>query len=81
MLRRFQLDEFAVEAEAIRESASTLEHLDRLLASLEARRNKALRCLAEYRNDRELRQGTDQIIDGKVLALEHDSSKKSSAAA
>ncbi len=56
-----------------RESASSLEQLDRLLASLESRRNKALRCLAEYRNDfaRELRQSADRIIDGQVLALEH----------
>jgi len=83
LLRQFQLDESAIEAEAIRRSASDLEQLDRLLASFESRRNKALRCIAEYRTDfaRQLRNGTDRIIEGKVLPLERASSKKPSAAA
>ena len=64
-------------------SAADLERLDRLLASLESRRNKALRCIADYRGGfaRQLRESTDRIIDGKVLALEEPSSKKPSAAA
>jgi hypothetical protein len=83
LLRKFQLDETAIEAEAYRRSASELEQLDRLLASFESRRNKALRCIAEYRTDfaRQLRNGTDRIIEGKVLPLERASSKKPSAAA
>jgi hypothetical protein len=37
LLKNFQLDETAIEAEAIRTSAEDLERLDRLLASLESR--------------------------------------------
>ena len=83
LLKDFQLDESAIEAEAIRSSAAEFELLDRLLASLESRRNKALRCIADYRGGwaRQLREGSDRIIDGKVLALEKASSNKPSAAA
>src|SRR6516164_2155167 len=42
ILSRFGLDESAIEAEAIRRSSSDLELLDRMLSSLESRRNKAL---------------------------------------
>src|SRR5262245_3612875 len=48
ILSKFDLDESAIEAEAIRSSSSDLELLDRMLTSLEARRNKALGCVAEY---------------------------------
>ena len=48
-LSRFDLDEAAIEAEAIRRSSSDLELLDRMLTSLELRRNKAFGCVAEYR--------------------------------
>ena len=83
LLKNFQLDELAIEAEAIRSSAEDLERLDRLLASLESRRNKVLRCIADYRGGfaRQLRESSDRIIHGKVLALEKPSSKKPSAAA
>ncbi len=83
LLRDFQLDESVIEAEAIRRSSDDLEKLDRLLASLESRRHRALRCLADYRGGfaRQLRESSDRIIDGKVLALENASSKKPSAVA
>ena len=84
LLEDFQLDETAIEAEAVRCSIDQLEQLDRLLASLESRRNKALRCVAEYRGGlaRQLRESSDRIIEGnKVLALEHAPGKKPSAAA
>lgn len=60
-----------------------LEQLERLLASLESRRNRALRCIADYRGGfaRQLREIGDRIIDGKVLALEKPPSKKASAVA
>jgi hypothetical protein len=82
-LAEFQLDEFAIEAEAIRRSAKDLECLDRLLASLEARRNKVLRCIAEFRGDfaRRLRDSANRIIDGEVLSLEHQQGEVPSAAA
>ena len=82
-LNRFDLDESAIEAVAIRRSFSDLELLDRMLTSLESRRNKALRCVAEYRASlaHQLRESADRIIDGKgVLRLEHPSSKGPTAA-
>jgi len=82
-LNRFDLDESAIEAVAIRRSFSDLELLDRMLTSLESRRNKALRCVAEYRASlaHQLRESADRIIDDKgVLTLEDASSKKPTAA-
>ena len=78
-----QLDHSAIEAEAIRRLGEDLEQCERLLASLESRRNRALRCIADYRGGfaRQLRESSDRIIDGKVLALKNTSSKKPSAAA
>ena len=83
VLEQFHLDESVIEAEAIRESADDLELLDRLLASLESRRNKALRCIAEYRGGfaKQLRASSNRIIDGKVLAVEEATNKMPSAAA
>jgi len=83
ILGRFDLDEAAIEAEAIRRSSSDLELLDRMLTSLESRRNKAFGCVAEYRASlaHQLRESADRIIDGKdVLQLEHPSDKRSTAA-
>jgi hypothetical protein len=83
LLSRFELDESAIEAEAIRRSSSELELLDRMLTSLESRRNKALRSVAEYRASlaHQLRESSDRIIDGKdVLRLEDAASKRSTAA-
>jgi hypothetical protein len=83
ILSRFDLDESAIEAEAIRKSSSELELLDRMLTSLESRRNKAFGCVAEYRASlgRQLRESADRIIDGKdVLRLEDAASNRSTAA-
>ena len=82
-LSRFDLDESAIEAEAIRRSSSDLELLDRMLTSLESRRDKALGCVAQYRASlaHQLRESADRIIDGKgVLHLEDAASKRSTAA-
>src|SRR6516165_9921100 len=82
-LSRFDLDESAIEAEAIRKSSADLELLDRMLTSLESRRDKALGCVAEYRASlaHQLRESADRILDGKdVLRLEHPSSERSTAA-
>jgi hypothetical protein len=49
ILRRFQSDETAIEAEAIKSMMPELEVLDRVLMTLEARRNRAVRGIAEYR--------------------------------
>jgi hypothetical protein len=83
LLSRFDLDESAIEAEAIRRSSSDLELLDRMLTSLESRRDKALGCVAQYRASlaHQLRENSDRIIDGKgVLRLEDAASERSTAA-
>ncbi len=83
ILSRFDLDESAIEAEAIRRSSSDLELLDRMLTSLESRRDKALGCVAQYRASlaQQLRDSADRIIDAKgVLGLEDAASKRSPAA-
>jgi hypothetical protein len=83
ILSGFDLDESAIEAEAIRRSSSDLEVLDRMLTSLESRRNKALGCVAEYRASlaQQLRDSADRIIDAKgVLRLEDAASERSTAA-
>jgi hypothetical protein len=84
ILSQFELDESAIEAEAIRASSSDLELLDRMLTSLESRRDKALGCVAEYRASlaHQLRESADRFVDGKgVLRLEDAASKRSSTAA
>jgi hypothetical protein len=83
ILGRFELDESAIEAEAIRKSSADLELLDRMLTSLESRRNKALGCVAEYRASlaHQLRESADRIIDGNgVPRLEDAASTRSTAA-
>jgi hypothetical protein len=83
LLRDFHLDETAIEAEAFRKSADDLEGIDRLMASAEARRDKALVCVAQYRGDfgALLRESSNRLVDGKVLKLEHAGSKERKPAA
>ena len=78
LLNYFHLDESAIEAEAIRRSAADIELLDKQLASLKSRRDKALRRIAEYRGDlgRQMRNAAERIIEGKALALEDGSSAR-----
>jgi hypothetical protein len=83
IFRRFHLDEFAVVAQATKKSLSDLELLDRMLASLESRRDKALRCVATYRDSlaKQIRQSSGRILEGgDVLRLEHAPSQKSASA-
>jgi hypothetical protein len=83
ILSRFDLDESAIEAEAIRRSSYDLELLDRMLTSLESRRDKALGCVAQYRASlaHQLRENSDRIIDGKgVRRLEDAVNERSTAA-
>jgi hypothetical protein len=77
LLAQFQLDESAIEAEAVTRGARKFERADKMEGSYEARRHKALRQIFEYRNDfaQRLRNAANRIIEGKALALE-DSSKK-----
>jgi hypothetical protein len=65
LLRKFQMDEAAIEAEAFESCFENIERLDRMLTALEFRRDKALRCIAEYRQilSKQLRQAADRILD------------------
>ncbi|HWX26206.1 MAG TPA: hypothetical protein VNZ53_02055 [Steroidobacteraceae bacterium] len=69
ILNKFHLDETAIEAEAIRSVAADLELLDRMLMSLEARRNRALRSIADYRASfaEKVQQVSDRIINAEPL--------------
>ena len=69
ILNKFHLDETAIEAEAIRSVAADLELLDRMLMSLEARRNRALRGIADYRASfaEKVQQASDQIINAEPV--------------
>ena len=71
VLRGFHLDKSAIEAQAMAQSAVDLDLLDRLLASLQARRDRTLRCIAEYRGSlaNQLRASSNRIIDGKITPL------------
>ena len=64
LLDKFGLDESAIEAEAIRQSFSDLEKIERVLMGLETRRDRALARIADYRFSfaEHLRQTADQII-------------------
>jgi hypothetical protein len=76
LLERFGLDESAVEAEAFRSRLKELEQVDRLLTFAEARRDKALRSIAEYRQSlaKQIEQNTDQILENdgipELIAIE-----------
>jgi hypothetical protein len=63
------LDETAIEAEAIRSVATELEMLDRMLMSLEARRNRAIRSIADYRESfaEQVQQVSDRIIKAEPV--------------
>jgi hypothetical protein len=69
ILNRFHLDETAIEAEAIRCVAADLELLDGMLMSLEVRRNRALRSIADYRESfaERVQQVSDRIIEAEPL--------------
>ena len=65
LLRRFNLDETAIEAEAISRAGWRVANLEKRQAALEARRDKALACIARFRADfaRQVRASVDRILD------------------
>jgi hypothetical protein len=80
LLGKFQLDESAIEAEAIRDSSQDLEQLDKMLRSLEARRDRALALVVEYRINlaHQLREAAERMTqEPTVLRLETNAGKKS----
>jgi hypothetical protein len=80
LLAEFRLDEFAIEAEAIRCVLSELEVLDRMLTLLESRRNKALRSIADYRDGfaKQVREVSNRVIEADpVIQLENQATRRS----
>ena len=77
ILAESQLDESAVEAEAMRLSLDDVERFERLLAVQELRRDKALRIIGEYQIAfaEKLRQNSERIIDGPYKELAYTRSK------
>jgi hypothetical protein len=78
--RNFRLDEFAIEAEAIRSVFSELEVLDRMLTLQEPRRNKALRSIADYRDGfaKQVREVSNGVIEAdSVIQLENQAARRS----
>lgn len=73
ILHEFDLDETAIEAEAVRLTWSDLELLDKMQASLRSRLDKALRSVADYRDSlaRQMRQSSDRILENDPLCIEH----------
>jgi hypothetical protein len=65
LLRKFGLDESTIEAQAFRSCAEDLERLQRMLALAEVRRDRALRCIADYRQSlaKQIKQAADRILD------------------
>ena len=80
-LESLNLAESTIEAEAFRKVAADLEIIDRMLASVQARRNKTLALLDHRRQfAQQLRQSSDQIIERQVLRLEDQPRKTADAA-
>jgi hypothetical protein len=73
ILHEFDLDETAIEAEAVRLTWSDLELFDKMHASLRSRLDKALRSVADYRDSlaRQMRQSSDRILENDPLCIEH----------
>jgi hypothetical protein len=80
LLAEFGLDEFAIEAEAMRKVFSYLEVLDRTLTLLESRRDKALRSIADYRSDfaKQVREVSNRVIEADpMIQLENQAARRS----
>lgn len=74
LLNHYNLDETAIEAEAVRQSWSDLELVERMLMLQRSRLDKTLGCVADYRDNlaTRMRQGSDQILEnGDSICLQH----------
>lgn len=76
ILAQFGLDESVIEAEAIRHCFRDLEIIEKLLTGLEARRDKALACIANYRVSfaQQLRESSVRLIEGDDVPRLQDAS-------
>jgi hypothetical protein len=68
LLQKMALDDYAIEAEAVRRSSGELESIQRILGVLESRCKNALASLVEYRRATvKLRGNSSPIIEGKPI--------------
>jgi hypothetical protein len=80
LLRQFDLDEAAFEAEAMRVCADHLEYLDCVLVTARARLDKAMRLIMDYRASfaKRVRQQSDQLLQNNQrptpIGIDHDAS-------
>jgi hypothetical protein len=83
LLRRFNLDESAFEAEAIRLPANSLEHLNRGLATAHHQLEKSLRMIMDYRFANQVKHHTDQMLQDNqtqgTITIAHDADQKTAA--
>jgi hypothetical protein len=80
LLEQFDLDEFAIEAEAMRRVFEDLQLLDNMLTSLESRLNRAFRSIADYRDGfaKQVREVSNRLIEADpVVQLENQSARRS----
>jgi hypothetical protein len=71
-LKKFGLDESAIEAEAFRICCADLERVDRMLTMAETRRDRTLRFIADYRQSLglQVRRSVDQVLENdEVIRL------------
>lgn len=69
LLKDAKLDDSAVEAQALRLRLSEIEKIERLIASAESRRHKALRNIALYEENfaGRLQSDSDRLLDAKAV--------------
>jgi hypothetical protein len=69
LLTRFELDEWAFAAEAMRRATPVLEPFDKALTSLEGRRDKMLACIAAYRVNfaGKVRAAAERMVDAEAM--------------
>jgi hypothetical protein len=69
-LRQINLDEDAIEAEAIRRSSTELELLEKIIGGLETRLRSALSSMAQYRDVIiQWRGRSEPVIEAKLVSL------------
>ena len=77
LLQQYRLDVSAIEAKAIAKNLAELEILDRMLTVLEARRDRILRAIADYRKSfaEQLQDVSKQLIEADIPQVVYRSSQ------
>jgi hypothetical protein len=69
LLKRYGLNEYAIEAEAVRKASKELESMESILGSSETRLKNALGALTEYKNLAvRSRTGSNRVIEAEPVA-------------